>query len=59
MVRIWQIDSKECLREFQGHANEVTAVRFSLNGRYAVSSSLDGFVNFWELDWDWEFPVAQ
>jgi serine/threonine protein kinase len=37
------------IRRFQGHAKEVTGVRFAPDGKRAYSSSKDGTVRSWEL----------
>ena len=55
ILRVWSVESGECLREFQGHSKEITAAEFSSNGRFVISSSVDGTVMIWEVDWDWNF----
>jgi WD40 repeat protein len=55
VLRVWSVESGKCLREFQGHSKEITAAEFSSNGRLVISSSVDGTVMIWEVDWDWEF----
>ncbi len=58
-VRLWDLEKGTCLREFQGHSREVTGTEFSSNGRFAISSSLDGAVMIWELDWEWTFSARK
>jgi WD40 repeat protein len=55
VLRIWNGRTGKFLRDFQGHVREITANSFSSNDRFVVSSSADGSVMMWELDWDWRF----
>ena len=55
VLRIWKVETGECQREFQGHSREISSVDFSSNGRFVISSSTDGSVMIWELDWEWRF----
>ena len=38
------------IKEFKGHSGEVTSVAFSLDGRYALSGSLDKTLRLWEVE---------
>jgi WD40 repeat protein/serine/threonine protein kinase len=55
VLRIWSLSKGQCLREFQGHLREITSAAFSSNGRFVISSSTDGAVFIWEVDWEWQF----
>ena len=55
VLRIWNVETGQCLRELKGHAREVTAAEFSSNGRFIISAGMEGSVMIWELDWNWEF----
>ncbi|MEW6112353.1 MAG: hypothetical protein AB1664_09510, partial [Thermodesulfobacteriota bacterium] len=54
-LKMWDLQTGRLLREFQGHAREITAAQFSFNARLLISSSADGIVWLWELDWNLEF----
>jgi WD40 repeat protein len=55
ILRLWNLESGTCLREFQGHAKEISAAEFASHGRFIISASVDGQIMLWELDWDWGF----
>ncbi|MCX4705986.1 protein kinase [Streptomyces sp. NBC_01373] len=38
------------LRRFQGHSDEVTAVRLSPDGRTALSGDMKGVIRYWDLE---------
>jgi WD40 repeat protein len=44
------------LKTFEGHAEAVTSVAFSEDGRWALSGSSDKSLRVWELEWDYDFP---
>ena len=55
ILRIWNIETGLCQREFQGHGREISAAEFSSNGRFMISAAVDGSIMLWELDWNWKF----
>lgn len=40
-MRLWSLQTHQCLRIYQGHRLWVTAVSFSSNGSHIVSAGLD------------------
>ena len=50
VVRLWEIDSGQCLRVFEGHSDAVTSVAFSTDGKRALSGAYDSSVRLWEID---------
>ena len=51
-VKLWDVETGECLRVFRGHEDEVTSVCLSSDGRYALSGSRDETIRLWEVDSD-------
>jgi WD40 repeat protein/serine/threonine protein kinase len=48
-VKLWNVRSGECLREFKGHEREVNSVCFGPGGR-VLSGSSDGTIRVWRHD---------
>jgi WD40 repeat protein/serine/threonine protein kinase len=48
-VRMWSTKTGNCLKVLKGHTNLVAAVKFSANGREAVSGGDDRTVRVWDL----------
>jgi WD40 repeat protein len=46
-VRLWDIQRNEAVNAFKGHTGVVTALAFSLDGRYFVSASMDTTMHVW------------
>jgi len=50
-VRVWDLESGECLRTLEGHQKEmVTGVAITPDGRRAVSAGWDNTLRVWDLE---------
>jgi WD40 repeat protein/serine/threonine protein kinase len=49
-ARLWDVNSRRCLRTFQGHTSAVMAVALSGDGRLAATGSFDRTVRLWQVD---------
>lgn len=49
-LRLWDLESGECLRTLEGHAKEVAGVSVTPDGRRAVSGSMDQTLRVWDLE---------
>ena len=51
-VRIWSVESGECLRVLEAHSNAVTFVAITPDGRRVVSAGSEGEqIRVWNLQW--------
>jgi hypothetical protein len=48
-LRVWDLESGECLRTLTGHESYVLRVQVTPDGRSAVSGGFDGLVKVWDL----------
>ncbi len=48
-VRIWEVGSGRCLHVLEGHADQVSVVSLSVDGRLALSGSQDKTLRVWEV----------
>ncbi|EPY49916.1 U3 snoRNP-associated protein Utp21 [Schizosaccharomyces cryophilus OY26] len=48
-VRIVDVQTRKIVRELWGHSNRLTDLDFSNDGRWLVTSSLDGTIRTWDL----------
>ena len=53
-VRLWDVETGECIRVFKGYTDGVSLVEFSPDGQYLFSGTENSVI--WELDWEYEFP---
>jgi WD40 repeat protein len=53
LVSVWALGSGEKLRDFSGHAAEVTAIAFSPNGTLLASGSADSTILLWDVERIW------
>ncbi len=49
-VRLWDLNTGQEVRVFRGHANTVSAVAFSADGKYVISASADGTIRIWDKE---------
>ena len=48
-LRVWDLDTGQCIRTLEGHTGKVGAVSITPDGRIAVSGSFDHTVRVWDL----------
>ncbi|MEH2149824.1 WD40 repeat domain-containing protein [Nostoc sp.] len=48
-IRLWDLQTWECLRILQGHAGGLYAVAFDPSGQRLVSGSFDHTIRLWDL----------
>lgn len=54
-IRVLDLHTSRWLRTLEGHLHTARSVRFSADGRYAVSlEGMSGTLRRWELDWELE-----
>ena len=49
-LRVWDVETGQCLRTLEGHTNWVTAVSLTPDGRRAVSGSWDKTLRVWDVE---------
>jgi len=49
-IKLWNLDTGECLATLKGHADEVNSVQLTQDGRHAISSSNDKTVKIWDVE---------
>ena len=47
-IRLWDVESGECLRVFNGHADTIRTVQWSGDQRFLLSASHDRTVRLWD-----------
>jgi WD40 repeat protein len=48
-VRVWDAETGDCLREFEGHRAGVVAARFSQDERAVISCDWNGGIRRWDI----------
>eukprot|EP00775_Hariotina_reticulata_P003662 gene3662-3923_t len=48
-ARLWDTQSSRCLQVLTGHSDDVTCVVLTSRGRFAVTGSVDGTAQVWDL----------
>jgi WD40 repeat protein/serine/threonine protein kinase len=48
-LKLWDLATGQCLRNFMGHKSRVFSVCFSANGQLALSGSANGAFTMWDL----------
>jgi len=49
-VWMWDVETGQCLRIFEGHTNNITCLSWSNNQRHALSGSDDNTVRLWDIE---------
>ncbi|OMJ23739.1 U3 small nucleolar RNA-associated protein 21-like protein [Smittium culicis] len=49
IIRVYDAESGNLVRQFVGHKNQITDLAFSPDGRWLISSSLDSTIRTWDL----------
>ncbi|KAH6986689.1 WD40-repeat-containing domain protein [Ilyonectria destructans] len=49
-VRIWRVDSGDCVQELKGHSSSVRSIAFSYDSALVASASDDRTVRIWRTD---------
>jgi WD40 repeat protein len=50
LLRLWDVESRQELRRFDGHSGPVFGIVFTPDGRRALSGSLDETIRLWDVE---------
>lgn len=50
LINLWKLENGQFISSLKWHSGPITALEFSLNGRYLASSSWDNTVKIWEVE---------
>ncbi len=53
-LRVWSLDSPECLSYYYIHDSPISTVALANNGRFLVSADESKTLKLWELEWEWD-----
>lgn len=48
VIKVWDIESGECLHTLRGHPSNINGLAFTRNGKLVVSSSKNGLIKIWD-----------
>ena len=48
-IKLWDVETKECLKKFTGHSSDVVSVSISPDGGYIISGSYDNTIRLWDI----------
>jgi len=49
-IRLWSVETGECIKILTGHTDPVESVSFSPDGKYIASGSNDGTIKLWSVE---------
>lgn len=49
-VKLWDIETGECLKTLQGHSSPVVCVAYSPDGKLLASGEFDGVIKMWDAE---------
>jgi len=49
-IHLWDAETGELIRQFEGHSDAVTRVQFSPDGRWLLSGSIDETLRLWDVE---------
>ncbi len=49
-LKVWNVESGECIKTLKGHTNKVNSAVFSSDGRFILSASSDKTIRVWNTE---------